>query len=137
MTQGKSNSPASSGSLTDSPWFWLALFSFMGIAAALAIGPKFARRQAGLEEKYEHRLMAQAARQQQLADAEQSPTIDAPAPEAAEDETEAPSEEPYYEPPSRREAPDRLRPLVWVLFAVLFLSAIRVALVGRARRLGS
>jgi len=138
----KSSHSASSGGLTDSPWFWLALFSAMGIAAALAIGPKFSRRQAGLEEKYEHRLMARAAREKQLAKAAEQAEGTAVGENAEVDSSdlgsesdEPPADEPYYEPPSRRETQDRLRPLVWVLFGVLFLAAIRVALVRRAQRL--
>ena len=39
--------------VTDSPWYWLALFGVMGLAALLAIGPKYGRRQASIERKHQ------------------------------------------------------------------------------------
>jgi hypothetical protein len=41
--------------VTDSPWFWVLVFSSMALAALLAIGPKYGRRQANLERKYQAR----------------------------------------------------------------------------------
>jgi hypothetical protein len=40
---------------TDSPWFWVLLFSGMALAALLAIGPKYGGRQARLERQYQAR----------------------------------------------------------------------------------
>ena len=37
--------------LTDSPWFWLIVFSFSALGGLLAIAPKYAIRQAGVEQK--------------------------------------------------------------------------------------
>lgn len=43
----------------ESPWFWLLVFSVMALVAVLLIGPKFMRRQARLEQKFEGRVRAQ------------------------------------------------------------------------------
>jgi hypothetical protein len=39
----------------DSPWFWLCLFSGVALLAVAAIGPKYAKRQAGIERKFQMR----------------------------------------------------------------------------------
>jgi hypothetical protein len=41
--------------VTDSPWFWVMMFSTMALAALLAIGPKYGGRQARLERQYQAR----------------------------------------------------------------------------------
>jgi hypothetical protein len=41
--------------ITDSPWFWLTLFSAVGLAALLATGGKFGKRQSGIERRYQAR----------------------------------------------------------------------------------
>jgi hypothetical protein len=41
--------------ITDSPWLWAALFTGFGLAALLATGGKFGKRQAGIENKYQAR----------------------------------------------------------------------------------
>lgn len=41
--------------LTDSPWFWLLVFSAMALVALLAIGGKYGQRQARLERQYQAR----------------------------------------------------------------------------------
>ena len=38
-------------SITDSPWFWFALFSGAGLVALIATGGKFGERQAQVERK--------------------------------------------------------------------------------------
>jgi hypothetical protein len=45
-------------SITDSPWFWLMLFSLAGLAALFTVGPKFEKREAGIEEKFHARERA-------------------------------------------------------------------------------
>jgi hypothetical protein len=42
-------------SITDSPWFWVMLFSLMAIGALLSVGGKYGRRQAGIERQYQAR----------------------------------------------------------------------------------
>ena len=41
--------------ITDAPWFWLLVFSSTALVALLAIGPKYGRRQQGVERKFEAR----------------------------------------------------------------------------------
>jgi hypothetical protein len=41
--------------VTDSPWLWFALFTAVGLAALLATGGKFGKRQASIENKYQAR----------------------------------------------------------------------------------
>ncbi len=41
--------------ITDSPWLWFALFTAVGLAALLATGGKFGKRQANIENKYQAR----------------------------------------------------------------------------------
>jgi len=53
MTQ--TNSPPARPPLTDSPWFWLLLFSAAGIACLLIIAPQYRPRQRRLEMQYRAR----------------------------------------------------------------------------------
>jgi hypothetical protein len=41
--------------LTDSPWFWAALFSAVALAALFAMHGKYGKRQANIEQKYQAR----------------------------------------------------------------------------------
>jgi hypothetical protein len=41
--------------LTDSPWFWVLLFSLMGLGALAAISGKYGQRQSRLERQYQAR----------------------------------------------------------------------------------
>jgi membrane protein implicated in regulation of membrane protease activity len=41
--------------LTDSAWFWLLLFSLVGLLALVAMSPKYGRRQANIERQYQAR----------------------------------------------------------------------------------
>jgi hypothetical protein len=41
--------------LTDSPWFWLLVFANAALIGLAAIGPKYNRRQAAVERRYEAR----------------------------------------------------------------------------------
>jgi hypothetical protein len=41
--------------ITDSPWFWVLLFSLMGIVALVAISGQYGKRQARLEKQYQAR----------------------------------------------------------------------------------
>ena len=49
------SSPDRPPAVTDSPWFWLCLFSGVAILAVAAIGPKYAKRQGGIERKFQMR----------------------------------------------------------------------------------
>ncbi len=42
-------------SVTETPWFWLMLFSLAGLAAVATIGPKFDRREQSIETKFHAR----------------------------------------------------------------------------------
>lgn len=41
--------------VTDSPWFWVLMFSLIGIAAIVAISGQYGKRQARLERQYQAR----------------------------------------------------------------------------------
>jgi hypothetical protein len=41
--------------LTDSPWYWVLVFSLMALAALAAISGKYGKRQAGIERQYQAR----------------------------------------------------------------------------------
>jgi hypothetical protein len=41
--------------ITDSPWFWVLMFSVMGFGALAAISGKYGQRQAGIERQYQAR----------------------------------------------------------------------------------
>ncbi len=49
------NATSPSPPITDSPWFWFAIFTAVGLAALLATGGKFGKRQANIENKYQAR----------------------------------------------------------------------------------
>ena len=42
--------------ITDSPWFWVCVFSAMALAGTIAIGPKYELRQSSIELRHEARL---------------------------------------------------------------------------------
>ncbi len=46
--------------ITDSPWFWFALFSAFGLTALLATGGKFGNRQATIERREQARAAVNA-----------------------------------------------------------------------------
>jgi hypothetical protein len=45
-------------SVTESPWFWVMLFSLAGLAAVATVGPKFEQREASIEAKFHARERA-------------------------------------------------------------------------------
>lgn len=61
-----------SGSLAESPWFWVILFASMALAALVVVGPKYKLRQARLEQRYDNRIRAEAAKQQRPSSDEQA-----------------------------------------------------------------
>ena len=103
--------------ITDSPWFWVLLFSGMALAALLAIGPKYGGRQARLERQYQarERIVAERAEENSQARAERT-----------------------NEEPERREfaaADETLIPL-WPLAVILSVAVILAAIMlfrGRRR----
>jgi hypothetical protein len=44
-----------SSPVTDSPWFWVMMFSLMALGALVAIGGKYGRRQAAIERQFQAR----------------------------------------------------------------------------------
>src|SRR6266496_6379391 len=45
-------------SATESPWFWVLIFSLAALAAIATIGPKFERREEAIETKFHARERA-------------------------------------------------------------------------------
>jgi hypothetical protein len=45
-------------SVTESPWFWVMLFSLTALAALATIGPKFERREQAIETRFHARERA-------------------------------------------------------------------------------
>jgi len=41
--------------IAESPWFWLTIFSAVGLLFLIVIGPKYGRRQSQLERQYQAR----------------------------------------------------------------------------------
>jgi hypothetical protein len=41
--------------ITDSPWFWVLVFSLVGLVGLAAIRDKYGKRQAGIERQYQAR----------------------------------------------------------------------------------
>jgi hypothetical protein len=41
--------------ITDSPWFWVMMFSLMALGALVAIGGKYGQRQSAIERQYQAR----------------------------------------------------------------------------------
>jgi hypothetical protein len=94
---------------TESPWFWVMLFSLAGLAALFTIGPKFERREQGIETKFH-------ARERGLGrEAAEPPSDDAPA--------EVPQWEPIF----------TIGPIAAVLAAIAALSMYKVAQLHRLR----
>jgi hypothetical protein len=48
----------SRGSITDSPWYWVYLFATGALVALMLAGPKFAARQANIEQNQQSRIRA-------------------------------------------------------------------------------
>jgi hypothetical protein len=61
--------------LTDSPWFWVLVFSGMALVALLAMGPKYGGRQSRIEQKYQarERILEQRATPNREGSTEVSP----------------------------------------------------------------
>lgn len=105
---------ASRPSPTDSPWFWVGLFAWAAILGLVAIGPKYAQRQEGLERRQEGRETGWRQR------------VETPSGESATEPRDAPPGS------SRTLARRMLLPLVAML-ALVWLAATW-ALLSRRRR---
>ena len=72
------DTPASSqplvSAITDSPWFWVLLFSCVGLVAMELIDRKFSSRQAQLEKQYQGRQFARL--EQGRGEGNSSPTVE-------------------------------------------------------------
>ena len=103
--------------ITDSPWFWFALFSAVGLAALLATGGKFGKRQAGIENRYKARA-AVAEGYEVDTDATGRKSV-----------AESPVDTPDYSTPNRLEIP--LWPIQLTVGAILVASVVMLV---RGRR---
>jgi hypothetical protein len=102
--------------LTDSPWFWVCVFSAMALAGTIAIAPKYEARQRQIELRFEARQRSQ----------EFSDRLDAADGDSARVRSEMSSEhdeEPYDD---SRELVVRLTPILLLLSAVFLASLGRV-----------
>src|SRR5688572_19157293 len=66
--------------VTDSPWFWVLIFSLMALGALVAIGGKYGRRQSAIERQYQarERIAQQRAAANNSADAERNEVQESP-----------------------------------------------------------
>jgi hypothetical protein len=64
--QASSKVPVPSPALTDSPWFWLLLFSCGAVVALVVAGPKYMVRQARIENRFQNRETALAWEGQEI-----------------------------------------------------------------------
>ncbi|MEQ8208695.1 MAG: hypothetical protein RH917_02590 [Lacipirellulaceae bacterium] len=111
------NEPTNAPPITDSPWFWFAIFATVGLAVLLATGGKFGKRQAGIENRYKARA-AVAEGYEVETDAT-----------GRKDVSESPVETPEYSTPNKLEIP--LWPLQLTLALILGLS---ITMLIRGRR---
>ncbi|HZZ28354.1 MAG TPA: hypothetical protein VFE46_10170 [Pirellulales bacterium] len=107
-------------SVTDSPWFWVMLFSLAGLAALFTIGPKFERREASIEEKFH-------ARERGLG----REAIDAASGDAAPTATDAPANQQNSAPPWQPIF--TLTPIAFVLAAIAIVAMFNVLRFHRRR----
>jgi hypothetical protein len=107
MSQSRSEASAS---VTESPWFWVMLFSLAAIAAVFTVGPKFERREASIEAKFHARERAMGR------EAFEKPADDA-----------APSDVPPWQPIFT------LGPIVAILLCVAVIAMVNVFRVQRRR----
>ena len=64
MGESKFQQAAKAPPITDSPWLWFALFTGCGLAALVATGGKFGKRQANIEHQYQARAAVASGRLQ-------------------------------------------------------------------------
>lgn len=74
----KANADAPAEPITDSPWFWFALFTAVGLSALLATGGRLGKRQAGIENKYQARAGVASGEIQVQTDERGAKTVEVP-----------------------------------------------------------
>jgi len=127
------DAPTPAGNIADSPLFWICLFSGTALLILALMGPRYAKRQANIEVKYQARqqgaenlIERDAAKQQ--GQGESPPEVHEPqnpqSPDSAEDLT--------AEYSSTERLIVSLRPLVLVLGAALLVSAAMLAWLRRS-----
>src|SRR5262245_23050233 len=97
MPAATDNSASGNLAITDSPWFWVMLFSAMGLVALAVTAPKYASRQGRLELQYQAHQEAERRRVE------------------GEDRAREPGQEGSSPPPARGELIIPLWPLAIVL----------------------
>jgi hypothetical protein len=60
-TEQANSTGSAAARLSDSPWFWLYLFSIAALAGLLLIGPKYYERQSQVERQYQAKIRASQA----------------------------------------------------------------------------
>ncbi|MBI3462707.1 MAG: hypothetical protein HY000_06550 [Planctomycetes bacterium] len=105
------NDPSPKPPIADSPLFWMLLFGVVALAAVVVVGPRYARRQGQLQQKWEarERIARQAAE-----------------PSGASSSADLPASAPVARPPT-------LRPL-FVAIAVLVVIIALGLWIARRRR---
>jgi hypothetical protein len=100
--------------VTDSPWFWVMLFSLAALAGIATIGPKFERREQAIETKFH-------ARERGLKREAAEPAT------AAEGSDAAVAQEPHWEPIFS------VGPIMAVVGAVALLAFVQLIRLQRRR----
>ncbi|MBI2827184.1 MAG: hypothetical protein HYX69_21135 [Planctomycetia bacterium] len=115
MPDTRGSHPPPSRPLTDSPFFWMAIFAVAGLVALTAIAPKYARRQARMERMGQTRERV----------ARGGPGTVAPAAAEEPGDFDVPAEAPS--------ARFSLRPLAVALSILLAVAAVGIGAVGYLR----
>jgi hypothetical protein len=108
-------------SVAESPWFWVMLFSLAGLAAVFTVGPKFDRREAGIEENFHARERALGR------EPFEKLTDDAAAGNKASTDAAAPTQSPPWKPIFT------LGPIAAILLAIAVVGMLNVLRIQRRR----
>jgi hypothetical protein len=118
-----SNQPPS---VTDSPWFWVMLFSLGGLAALATIGPKFEQREASIEQKFHARERGLGREAIEPSNDESAPTDGkSPGPDKAPPDSQptAPPWQPIF----------TITPIAFILAAIAIIAMFNVLRFHRQR----